>query len=445
MPGAQTVMAREALTGSRIRERRVMAGLKQADLARDIGISASYLNLIEHNRRRIGGKLLLDIAGALGVEPQTLTEGAEAALIATLRDAADQSGLTGAELGRADEFAGRFPGWADVLSSTRKRVLALEQTVEALTDRLSHDPHLAASMHELLSTAAAVRSTAAILAETETLQPEWRDRFHANINEDSKRLSDSAEALVAYFDAGTDKQEAAGSPQEEAEAFLGRNGYSFETLENQVAADPEIHRLLDRADPALSAAARYIAAGALRQMAQDAERLSLARLRAEIAGAPPDPLLLSRTLNAPVALVLRRLAAVPELGAGLVVCDRSGTVVFRKSVEGFTVPRHGACCPLWPLFAAQGSPGALLRETVNQLGRAQAQFVAYATSGTAVNAAYNATPLAQVLMLLIPVPAGAASSRAVGSTCRVCPQNNCSARREPSILNDVGGGGVIGF
>ena len=29
-------MARETLTGSRIRERRVMAGLKQADLARDI-------------------------------------------------------------------------------------------------------------------------------------------------------------------------------------------------------------------------------------------------------------------------------------------------------------------------------------------------------------------------------------------------------------------------
>ena len=107
-------MGRDALTGSRIRERRVMAGLKQADLAREIGISASYLNLIEHNRRRIGGKLLLNIAGALGVEPTALTEGAEAALIATLREAAVDAGLGGPELERADEFAGRFPGWADV-------------------------------------------------------------------------------------------------------------------------------------------------------------------------------------------------------------------------------------------------------------------------------------------------------------------------------------------
>ncbi|MEL7082586.1 MAG: helix-turn-helix transcriptional regulator, partial [Pseudomonadota bacterium] len=90
-------MAREGLTGSRIRERRVISGLKQADLARHVGISASYLNLIEHNRRRIGGKLLLDIARVLSVEPAALTEGAEAALIATLRDAAAKAGLAAAE------------------------------------------------------------------------------------------------------------------------------------------------------------------------------------------------------------------------------------------------------------------------------------------------------------------------------------------------------------
>ena len=81
-------MTRDALTGSRIRERRVMAGQKQADLAKRIGISASYLNLIEHNRRRIGGKLLMAISGALGVEATLLTEGAEAAQIAALREAA---------------------------------------------------------------------------------------------------------------------------------------------------------------------------------------------------------------------------------------------------------------------------------------------------------------------------------------------------------------------
>ncbi|MEC7668552.1 MAG: helix-turn-helix transcriptional regulator, partial [Pseudomonadota bacterium] len=37
-------MAKTGLTGSRIRDRRVMMGLRQADLARQAGISASYLN-----------------------------------------------------------------------------------------------------------------------------------------------------------------------------------------------------------------------------------------------------------------------------------------------------------------------------------------------------------------------------------------------------------------
>ena len=60
-------MERSAFAGSRIRERRVALGLRQAEVALRAGISGSYLNLIEHNRRRIGGKVLLNIAAALEI------------------------------------------------------------------------------------------------------------------------------------------------------------------------------------------------------------------------------------------------------------------------------------------------------------------------------------------------------------------------------------------
>ena len=80
-------MVADTLTGSRIRDRRLIRGLRQADLARKIGISTSYLNLIEHNRRRIGGKLLNALADALDVEVSVLNQGAEASLIAALREA----------------------------------------------------------------------------------------------------------------------------------------------------------------------------------------------------------------------------------------------------------------------------------------------------------------------------------------------------------------------
>ena len=62
-------------TGARIRARRLDRGQRQADLAAQVGISPAYLNLIEHGKRRIGGKVLVALARALDVEPYSLTEG----------------------------------------------------------------------------------------------------------------------------------------------------------------------------------------------------------------------------------------------------------------------------------------------------------------------------------------------------------------------------------
>ena len=126
--------AKTRLTGPHPHTRKTGCwGLKQAELARAAGISASYLNLIEHNRRRIGGKLLLRIAGILQVEPAVLTEGAGAALIASLREAAADLPQGGAELDRVDEFAGRFPGWAQLLADSRSRIAQLERSLETST------------------------------------------------------------------------------------------------------------------------------------------------------------------------------------------------------------------------------------------------------------------------------------------------------------------------
>lgn len=103
-------MPQGQLTGTRIRDRRMDQGIRQADLARAAGISPSYLNLIEHNRRRIGGKLVNDISRVLGIDPALLTEGVESGVLDGLRGAAADQPASGAELARAEEFAGRFPG-----------------------------------------------------------------------------------------------------------------------------------------------------------------------------------------------------------------------------------------------------------------------------------------------------------------------------------------------
>ena len=62
------------LTGMKIRTLRKEAGLTQGALARRAGISAAYLNLIEHDRRPVAGELLDRIARGIGV-PRGLPRG----------------------------------------------------------------------------------------------------------------------------------------------------------------------------------------------------------------------------------------------------------------------------------------------------------------------------------------------------------------------------------
>ncbi len=430
-------MGRDDLTGSRIRERRIMQGVKQGDLAKQIGISASYLNLIEHNRRRIGGKLLLALAAALEVEPQALTEGAEVALLGVLGEAAAAAKLSAQDAEGAEAFAGRFPAWAEALAASQRRIAALERTVETLSDRMAHDPMLADKMHELLTTAAAVRSTAEILTGDEVLEREWQDRFYANLDDDSLRLAQSAQSLVMHLEKAQGETNGRQSAQEEVDAFLVEHGYYFAALEGE-PAQTAVEILLGQAAQDLSAGAHFILRGILAQMHADAKLLPLAKLEAAIAREGVDPLALTRVFSVPPAVILRRLAAVPTLKAGLVVCDRAGAIVFGKAVSGFTIPRFDSCCPLWPLFAAvsSGGGGALMYERLAQLGRGDTQFDAYAAADVGDASQYNAVPSAHFVMLLVPVgvPQAAMPARAVGVTCRVCAIDNCSERRELSIM-----------
>ena len=62
------------LTGLKLRERRLAAGLRQADVAVRAGISASYLNLIEHNRRKVTPDVLERLAIFAGNAAHAIAE-----------------------------------------------------------------------------------------------------------------------------------------------------------------------------------------------------------------------------------------------------------------------------------------------------------------------------------------------------------------------------------
>ncbi len=426
-------------TGSRIRERRLMQGLRQADVAGRAGISASYLNLIEHNRRRIGGKLLIAIARALDVEPTLLSEGADATLADVLFRAA-QGGHVGTgtapEVEMIDALSGRFPGWTDLIAAQQKRITGLEALVDALRDRLSHDPVLAETMHEVLSTVAAIRSTADILVREPNLEAPWRTRFHRNLHEEAERLSIRATAMLAHFEDATPRGDGPATPLETVEAMFDAAGHHFPAIETGGKA--AILRVLERAAGMEDSVTRDLAAQMLTAYAQDAARLPLAEIMPAAAAVDFAPERLLHMGQGDAALVLRRLASLPRApdgsGApevGLAICDGSGALLFRRRVAGFAIPRFGAGCPLWPLYGALNRPGQPIVAVLDMPGGGQ--FQAWSVSQPAELVGFGATPVMRATMLVraIDDPAHdpAAPTIAAGPGCQVCARTACTARR----------------
>jgi XRE family transcriptional regulator, fatty acid utilization regulator len=425
----------QTLIGNRIRARREALGMKQAHLARDVGISASYLNLIEHNRRSIAGKILIDIARCLDVNIASLQQGAEATLVLALQKAAASAGEQ-VEVNRIEEMVGRFPGWSNLVAELQAKTARLERNVEGLSDRLTYDPYLAESLHEMLSNVTAIRSTAAILHDMPDIEPDQQARFHTNLHSESRRLSDISQALVSYFDQMASGEIAPATQLDEFEAFLAERDYTLAELEPEAVSDTTIGGIVGNAEALTSEAAKTSASAFLHRARRDADKLPFGGFinAARQFDFAPDKL--ANRFDTDMATIFRRLAFLPRQEGlpqfGLVSCDISGAVTLRKPLPGFALPRYGAACPLWPLYQSIAQPGVALQFTLEMPDGGM--FKAYAFSHRPAIAGFNQPQILEANMLLRAIDAGDEASIPVGPTCRICPRKACRARREPTIL-----------
>ncbi|NRB03338.1 MAG: transcriptional regulator, partial [Rhodobacteraceae bacterium] len=264
----------------------------------------------------------------------------------------------------------------------------------------AHDPDLAAAMHEVLTTAAAIRSTSAILVEDQNLEATWRARFHSNIDADSRRLADSAKALAQYFEVEDDTDLISATPEDELDAFLEAAGDDL----GQIAQGAAQIEAVVAASPALrSEAARALGRRYLMTYAADTQAIDPAEFRAALREIGPDPLALAARLAAPPARILRYLARQEALNAGIVVCNRAGQVLFRRRTREFDVPRFGALPSDWLLFEALAQPGLVMAEQhapTESQGRA---LQVYATTELTSPASYNKAPDVEATMIVFPV------------------------------------------
>lgn len=486
-------MARDP-TGLKIRTLRRRAGMTQGALAQRAGISASYLNLIEGNKRAVGSGLLDRIAAGLAVDRATLDGEAERRIIDELEEISADAKLAAglSELGPAADLVGRHPGWADLLLKVYRAYRDRNQAVLALADRLNRDPFLSESVHRMLTNVTSIRSAAEIVEIGEELAPADRDRFLAIIASDSAQLSRTAQALVDFFDSANTRIRAA-TPTERVDAFLYEAQNHFPELEEfakevaghdktlsepargALAESAETRRFAAIRDLAATAAADRMAAIVRRHPALDdeeARRLATTALCSYAAGAvlmPYEPFLeaaerhrydpdmLARRFGVSYEQAAHRLVTLRRPGAegvrfAFMRSDPSGYITKRLPLPRLPLPRYGNACPLWPVYGAFQFPGTTARSFGELPSGDRFLFFAKAVEKEPARAGFPR----RLLSIMLACEAGAAHRVAagdgidmaaalvpVGTICRLCPRRNCAHRQEPALVSRAQGGRTV--
>lgn len=220
--------------GQRIRHHRMELGISQAALAERAGISPAYLNLIEHNKREIGGALLGRLAQSLGVPRNALSGDKEEALVQEVGDLVRTQDLPGLTADSAMQMVAQNPDWARALLALNRKYRSASEQALALSDRLGQDPSLMALSHAILTQITSIRSFAEIMEAHADLDSDSRLRFSGIIASQSDQLGSDARAMINLLSGGGDTPQAS-SPEKEVDDFIIWNRDYFPDLED--AAD----------------------------------------------------------------------------------------------------------------------------------------------------------------------------------------------------------------
>lgn len=412
------------LIGARIRSQRKQAGISQASLAQKVGISASYLNLIENDKRPVAGKLLSDLAQALHIKTDKLSRGVTTDMIERLQQTArqfsDPKHNKQEELESLEAFITHFPEWARLLDKHITSHEDLEKVTELLSDRMAHDPILADSLHIMLSNITAIRSTAELLTLQGSMPEAQRTRFTQNIFQESKRLSATAEKLLGHFDSKSFLEQ----PSKSASQNLAAQNAAKKNDENP-------HRSMIELPESLTSDSHYQEA---------AEKITPQSLHASYAHHQFHPLNIADYFGLPARAVFYHLISLEDTDLpvfGLLEIDNAAGVIFRKETAQFRLPSRSGACPRWPIYRAFSTPSYPVMMQM-QLNSGEI-FSATALAKPAERDHSQLAPVSRSIMIFHQIST-AQSKREygplldVGFHCSVCARTQCPDRRETYAL-----------
>ncbi|MFT7626286.1 MAG: putative transcriptional regulator/DNA-binding XRE family transcriptional regulator [Myxococcota bacterium] len=132
-------MREQARLGAKIRALRRGRDMTQAGLAVRLGISASYLNLIEHDRRALTAPLLIKLAQVLEIDLKTFAPDSDERTIADLMEVFGDAIFDGHSLSTTDvrEFCLQAPGVSRAVLALYEGYREVQDTSRELSMRMS--------------------------------------------------------------------------------------------------------------------------------------------------------------------------------------------------------------------------------------------------------------------------------------------------------------------
>ncbi|MCC0038720.1 MAG: DUF2083 domain-containing protein [Brucellaceae bacterium] len=458
--------------GPRIRRIRNQKGLTQTAMAEGLGISPSYLNLIERNQRPLTVQLILKLAAAYKVEPDEL-QGEAGPSIAGLREVFADA-LLADELPGDQELVELAEGAPNAASAMIKLYRAYREQASRLSD---------------LSDVLAREGHATALSGARLPIDEVREAFERRPNH-FPVLEEEAEAFTAVLQPGDDLAGA-------LKTWL-RTEHGIVVRVLPVATMPNWRRRYDRHSQRLFISERLSPFDQMREIAMEAcllrmqvaiaaevkalkletdearrlARFELARYAAHALMMPYQPFLDAALRSRYDIDVLRsrfavsfeqaanRLTMLQRPGAAaipffMLEVDHAGNRFRRGGAQGFPQARFGGGCPKLGVHAAFEQPGRILVEAVEMPDGAEFLTIARTLEGP--QGAFSERPRRTAILIGCDIgfrdeivyasalPGQLSGSRAgpvpatpVGPACRVCERSGCLARAEPPVTRPLG-------
>ncbi|MXP64587.1 XRE family transcriptional regulator [Roseomonas sp. M0104] len=437
------------LIGRTIRRLRQDQRLTQQALAARLGISASYLNLIEHDQRGVTAALLIKLGHILQVDLAVLSGAQEHQLENSLREVLADP-LLGLEATPDEEIqalAGSAPNAARAvlalyralrvaredasgiaLPSGRRILLPTEEARDFFQDRANVFP----SLEQVADTIGAELAVAP--AElNHAIAERLRHRHHVRV-----RVG-PLEGSLRRFDPSSRLLELSESLPRESRGF--QMAFQLMLLEAREAAEALLQPVPSSAEAASLirlGLLNYAAAALL--MPYDAFLAAARALRHDLD-------LLAARFGVSFEQVAHRLSTLQREGARGVPffflrADPAGNVDKRFSAAGFPFARFGGSCPRWIPHTAFATPGSM-RVQVAELPDG-ATFLCFARTVAGPAMRWGEPPPVHVIAMGCDIARAAEVAYGdgldhqqarigIGLSCRLCDRADCRSRAFPPL------------